>query len=211
MKRQLGQRKTITDRFSLNLDIESAFKGLSAALEVEVEETGREFILDNATKQHLLLVAEWITNPKAKPGLLLMGSYGNGKTTMLKAISRFTEFFLIRTLPADKWIRFPLRRARDISDLFLEDDFKKPFDSLCREQLLAVDDLGEEPYEVVRFGMNFHPLLDLLMERYDGRRFTVLSTNLTHDELGRQYGARMRDRFREMMHVINFDNPSYRL
>lgn len=63
-------------------------------------------------------------------------------------------------------------------------------------KLLAVDDLGTEPLDAKGFGLA--AISDLMDQRYDGARKTIVTTNLTPDELRRRFGERMWRRLAEV-------------
>ncbi len=76
--------------------------------------------------------------------------------------------------------------------------------------MVAVDDVGFEPCEVLDFGNVVNPVIDLMEQRYDEQLFTILATNLTPDQIKERYGERISDRFNEMMKKIVFTNSSFR-
>jgi DNA replication protein DnaC len=76
--------------------------------------------------------------------------------------------------------------------------------------VLAIDDVGTEPAEVVDYGNVIEPITELLEARYARGLFTLVTTNLTGKELRQRYGVRLVDRMNEMMHVIVFRNESFR-
>jgi DNA replication protein DnaC len=76
--------------------------------------------------------------------------------------------------------------------------------------MLAIDDLGIEPVEVMDFGNVLCPVVDLLTKRYDMQLFTIITTNLTPSEIREKYGDRIADRMNEMMVKIIFNNDTYR-
>lgn len=181
----------------------------------EVTRRGNEPTLNEEQKQCIREAAIWLADPYGKPGLLLQGLYGNGKTTMMRAIVALINDLYYSDLYEDRW-NVKIVEAKDIALMGISksdrqrDEFKK----LCSEPLLAIDDLGEEPAEIVSYGMIYTPVKDLLLERYKRQAFTILTTNLVNtaekQELSEHYGARVVDRFREMMKIIVFKNPSYR-
>lgn len=87
---------------------------------------------------------------------------------------------------------------------------------LFNEELLAIDEVGEEPAEIISYGMVYTPIRDLLEERYNRQRLTIITTNLVQSEkkqlfqIRDHYGERVVDRFREMMKIVPFHNSSYR-
>ena len=82
--------------------------------------------------------------------------------------------------------------------------------NLRSRSMLAIDDLGKEPAEVLSFGNVLSPVVDLLEYRYQHQLFTAITTNLVPNELQDKYGVRIADRFNEMLHPIVFQDVSYR-
>jgi DNA replication protein DnaC len=84
------------------------------------------------------------------------------------------------------------------------------WEKLSQVDMLAIDDLGIEPVEVMDFGNVLCPVVDLLTKRYDMQLFTIITTNLTPSEIREKYGDRIADRMNEMMVKIIFNNDTYR-
>lgn len=105
-----------------------------------------------------------------------------------------------------KSVRF--MKAKEIVRLLRADS--KAYEKLFTEELLIIDELGEEAKEVITYGMIDTPMVDLISERYDRRLFTIITTNLETDEIKAKYGERIYDRFQEMLTSIIFENDSYR-
>ena len=82
--------------------------------------------------------------------------------------------------------------------------------NLCGQRMLAIDDLGTEPLEIIDYGNVYYPTTDMLTMRYDRQLFTIITTNLTPQEIREKYGDRIADRLNEMMVKIVFENPTYR-
>ena len=76
--------------------------------------------------------------------------------------------------------------------------------------MLAIDDVGTEPAEVLHFGNAITPITDLLSIRYDEQLFTIVSSNLTPSQVRQKYGERIADRLNEMAKTVVFQNVSYR-
>lgn len=183
-------------------------------MKAEVELRGRSIILDEDTKAHILDSARWLINPNSTPGLLLCGLYGNGKTTLARAIARITEYLTEHEFGYSHRMTMQFRTAKDICRMCAASEkFKDQYDDYARlgaEPMMIIDDLGEEPKEVMVYGMLHTPLIDLISERYASQRMTIITTNLEVDKLKEKYGERIFDRFKEMLTSIVFENDSYR-
>jgi DNA replication protein DnaC len=84
------------------------------------------------------------------------------------------------------------------------------YEGICNSEMIIIDDLGEEPKEVLKYGQPETPIIDLLNERYVHQRITVITSNLETDALRAKYGERVYDRLREMVTSVVFENDSYR-
>lgn len=214
LSRVLNQERVSRERFSIEIPERDAANGLYAAMKAEVEYRGGQFVPDEDTKAHILAAAKWLVNPSAKPGLMLCGLCGNGKTTLANAIARLVAFVTECEYGHAEMKTIKFRTAKQICRLCtVSDKFKQQYteyDSLFKEPMLIIDDLGEEPKEVLVYGMIHTPIIDLITERYAKQLMTIVTTNLDTDELEKKYGQRICDRFSEMLTSIVFENESYR-
>lgn len=166
---------------------------LIAALSLEVEKRECTFVLDEHTEDKIGRVTRWLFNSN-KSGLLLMGTLGNGKSTMLKAIR---DIFYPYSTIGD---------AQDIFDYFkLEQGMR-----FWNEKLLLIDDLGVEPLRCLNYGEEYHPISRILLHRYNCQQTTIIATNLGLNEIQERYGDRVVDRMFETYEVIKYDRESYR-
>lgn len=184
-----------------------------AAYSAEVAFRDNKLMLDEPTKSHIQSAAEWLADPHGKCGLMLQGLYGNGKTTLMMAICNLINYLYDSAVSSErKSIR--IIDAKEIARLGSRDEHRESFTRLFSEELLAIDELGEEPAEILNYGMLYTPVKDVLLERYRRSKFTIVSTNLinTKDnpQLKDHYGERVVDRIREMMKIVVFTNESYR-
>ena len=210
----LSRQKVLRERFSLEIPERDACNALYAALKVEVESRGRFFQLTQETRTTLQDATRWLINPQGTPWLMLMGLVGNGKTSLAKAIGNLIQFLSEREYGPTHCKKVRFIKAKTVCQLCGERDGNKEaredYGSLFTEELLIIDDLGEEPNEVMVFGNVYTPIKDLLSERYDSRRFTIITTNLNADQLFERYGPRIYDRMKEVYTSIIFENESYR-
>lgn len=179
-------------------------------MKVEVESRGFAFRLDNDTRSHIEAVARWLVDSHGKPGLLLRGDVGNGKTSLATAVINLIEFVTELQDGYGNRKKVLSLTAKKISRYVMTEEGRKTYEKLLVAPMLAIDELGEEPTEVMSYGMLYEPMKDLLLERYDRQLFTIATSNLGADQMRDKYSSRVTDRFREMMEVVNFKNPSYR-
>lgn len=185
---------------------------LLAAYMAEVEYRQTAFVDDSRTRNNIAKVASHLVNPK-KFGLMLAGTCGNGKTTLMNAIQSATSWLsknklfgkdefgddikmCITIVPAKDIIA----RCKDFHDM----------ESLKKTPYLGIDDMGTEPIEVMDYGNICNPVIDLIDYRYNRQLTTFVTTNKTPNELRDRYGVRIADRFREMIEQVVFEDGSYR-
>lgn len=143
-------------------------------------------------------VVKWLTGD-FKPGLLLYGTIGSGKTTLMNAL---VQFLSITEIAKSKG----KYSAIDIADKFEQGDK----DFIINKEMLFIDDLGEEPLTVKNYGTEKSPIIEVIYKRYERRQFTVITTNLKEEQILDVYGPRVADRFTEMFDRIYFDHKSFR-
>lgn len=181
---------------------EQAVSFLKAAYIAEVRYRHRTFVEDDNINDHIAKLARFLTEEQSNFGILLCGTYGNGKTTLVYALRS-----VISLLSSCSYLEYQthlnVSDAREIAKIYKDRDPEK-FNDLCRERLLAVEDMGKEPAEELNYGNIISPVTELLERRYDAQLFTVITTNLTPKEIREKYGNRVADRFNEMMCVLNF-------
>ena len=200
---------------------------LLAAYMAEVAYRHRQFVDDVNTRSNIAKVAAWLVNPK-KFALMLCGTCGNGKTTLMNAIRSGTSYlsekgaFNITKMekentPSGVIVDRPKVYENRISIKIVHvkeiiakcKDFNV-MESLKETPYLGIDDLGVEPKEVLDYGNVCNPVLDLLEYRYSEQLTTFITTNLTPKEIEEHYGVRIADRFNEMIEKIVFQDVSYR-
>ena len=191
-------------RFPFTLKNESCKSFLSKAY---MKEAGID-TLDGYAEEHISQMVDWLTSSD-KWGVMLMGSVGNGKTTMMNA-----TVCLLQTAYANSKSKDGMKMtsktfnepAKNITNAARKgQDLYEGWITIC-----AIDDLGEEPKEVLNYGNAVTPVVDILEDRYRKREITLITTNLDADGIREKYGIRVADRLREMMMIIPFTNPSYR-
>ena len=200
------------ETFSLPFDIEQIERALNNAYYAEVIKRNRSYNTDSEIFDKAHRIAKWLTNKQSRPGLLLYGKVGTGKTTFVNAICRVINFCCKaepneRTLHDSKRV-ISMIRAKDIVEAWQND--KDYFNRMCNVPLLAVDEFGIEAIDVKSYGNTNEPIIDMLSSRYDRQRTTIISSNLDMEGIKERYGERLQDRFNEMFTTISFNGQSFR-
>lgn len=217
---------TAKARFNIPLSPEEVESVLHEAYRRVVEERGGIVCeSDVETLNKIRSVANWLTAEKGKPCLLLQGTVGNGKTTMLKAIALAIETIRSSTsiyLRANRWrmigtalevfhdrlAQLPYVRYSTAQEIAasISDELEK----IKRQRFLIIDDVGVEPSKVKLYGTELTPIADVIYYRYDLLSPTIISTNLNNRELHERYGERILDRLTECCDRLIYTAPSYR-
>lgn len=192
------------ERFPFTLKEDTCIRFLTDAYKTEagIEEA------DPAAADHINQMCQWLLD-SGKWGVMLMGSVGNGKTTLMNA-----TVTLLKTAYSNTRTENGLKMKASILNMAAKDitnAARKGEEVYYKNMTVcAIDDLGEEPKEIMSYGNSVTPVIDILEDRYKNRQLTLITTNLDKNALLNKYGARVTDRLKEMMQLIIFTNPSYR-
>ena len=154
-------------------------------------------------------------------GWILSGKTGCGKTTA----AEWCRWAANKGRPRQEWVQ--MRNVLDIyDDIYdvmqreghMSEDKMEAYGLTRGECLhehsldLIIDDLGAEPRMAVHYGQRSCPLQEMLMRRYVAypQAKTYITTNLTMDEIAREYGERVRSRLEEMCDVITLQGVDLR-
>lgn len=179
---------------------------ITAAYQAEVEYRRRTFVGDKDTTENIAKFAKFLTSDTSKFGVMFSGICGNGKTTLICAFQSVLNYMRDKGL-FDENTGISIIDAKEIAH-FAKD--MKQFSGLRTREMLAIEDMGREPLEMLDYGNVLNPVIDLLEYRYNQQLFTVITTNLTPKEIREKYGNRIADRFNEMFDRIIFSNSTYR-
>ena len=191
------------------MNVAQASNALLAAVQAEVAYRRRTFFMTDALSGQINRMATWLTGDSSKFAAVLCGGCGNGKTTIAKALQNLLCYLNI-PIPDSHGKAFGMRLcdAKEIANIARTD--YPAFLMLMRIPMLAIDDVGIEPLEVMEYGNVVSPIVELLTKRYDEQLFTFMTTNLTPEGIRKRYGDRIADRLNEMAVVIPFKNATYR-
>lgn len=203
------------------------------------EVTGKEWIINDITSKNLETLVYYfsqdekffkcenlsnLSEPSFEKGLLIVGHFGNGKTSVMKTFEK--------TFSSTTGLAFKGFTANDVVNMFencndgsSKSDFKRKVNAGSR----YFDDLKTE-----RHASNFGKVnlfKDILETRYNNRivrnfkgghqvNRTYITMNYKEDfegdvkaavdEIGDLYGARVYDRLFEMFNIIEFKGTSFR-
>lgn len=151
----LRHRKGTTPRFNLPLNEEEAYKSLMAAIKVEVEFRRREFVMNDELDAQVRQISAFLTQENSKFGIVLAGGCGNGKTTIIKALQNLINTLRIPNPYNDKEYAMRIIDAKSMAATCKSnyEDWKR----LMYQDLLAIDDLGTEPRDVMDYGNIINP------------------------------------------------------
>lgn len=191
----------------------------------EVASRGGKWAQIECFDRHIADVSVWLTSDSPKFGLFLCGKQGNGKTTLAKALRTVYQFVhsdettrrdtVERFIPGFDFVsaRELVRLAKAYNNPTRDNaEMAARYRRLRDVEILCIDDLGTEPVESMSYGDFVNAAMDMIGHRYDEQLCTIATSNLAPGEISKYYDERFADRFREMMHVVNFGNEkSFRI
>jgi DNA replication protein DnaC len=150
-----------------------------------VSDMARDLEIKGAVNEVRAFVDSLETKLETGRGLWLFGDTGTGKTTLAMLISKAAleagHSVAIYSLP-----KLLARIRRTYEGDPGSDSYSQFFDRLTSVDLLHIDDLGAEK----RSDWVLEQLYALINERYETQRSMLITTNLPHEELEEQIGAR---------------------
>ena len=173
------------------------------AIEQAFYEEKKQLVLTGELRYILAIVFKWLVGElqiDSNRGLLFRGQVGNGKSSIMKACYMFCKtFYEVNCMYVN---------ADKVSRLYEENSESSHFEinKLMSCRLLFIDDIGCEAVKVY----NFHPMSEIIRERYDKKRITCATTNRTHKELRQIYGDSFEDKLSHMTYLIEFEETSKR-
>lgn len=179
---------------------------LLASYQAEVEYRHGHFIEEKRCIESIEQFAKALVKDNPKFGIMLCGTCGNGKTTLLYAFQSALNMLSNWQL----WEEPKGIMVIDAKEIAMYAKNVQRFKELRSRDMLGIEDMGREPTEVLDYGNVLSPVIDLLEYRYNQQLFTIITTNLTAEEIRAKYKPRIADRFNEMLEVIIFGNQSFR-
>lgn len=141
-------------------------------------------------------------------GLLIYGSLGVGKTMFFDIIRSMAKELVKDHAYQGLWFSMctaPWLVSERMASV--EASYTGSFDiSSYHKGKLYIDDLGAEK----RCFNKYELLEEILFQRHRNKALTMITTNLTPEEIGERYGERVFDRLGEMFHIIKWVGKSKR-
>lgn len=195
-KRSQKERQNAVNRLIENAMIAPRFKG----------KTLENYRVENDGQREVVKRINWfIKNYRRSTGLLFIGKTGTGKNHLASAV--VTELIKVHRITALFTTAFKLVRA--ITETWRPPHSPTETEVLAKfkgVELLVIDEVG------VQRGTDNELLYltELINDRYEWNRPTILSGNVTVQEIKENMGERVIDRFEEGGAVCVFDWESYR-
>lgn len=171
-----------------------------------ISDRNRMLVLNNENKYIIGQVALWYANDARfkgdlLKGLSIRGNVGTGKTVLVKA--------LIHIMMVYERVNAKFIYSTDLTELYIQQRGVE-IDMLKQRKYLIIDDLGVENVETKVWGNSKEPFNDVFEYRHRNNLTTIITTNLTPQKIGDDYGIRIRDRFRESFNDLVLDGESLR-
>lgn len=174
---------------------------------VQKENKDGKFEIDDFNKKQIRQLYYYLTgNEKFEgdltKGLMFVGGFGSGKTTMAKLIMYLYQDW---TNKVGKFFS-----TVDIHKLYQNDSLlNNPYLNIETAPLI-LDELGREEYEIKIFGTTHRPIEELIQRRYITQAFLICTSNYSLESLKKKYSDFVVDRLRQLVNVIELDCKSRR-
>ena len=145
-------------------------------------------------------------NPDEK-NLLFLGNTGLGKTFLSNCITK-------EILSKKKTVLYqtaPIMLDNIIDYRFGKSDLKELYDNVINVDLLVIDDLGVESLNSVKLSELFNIINSRLLQNNSSPKKTIISTNLSMNNLFDTYGERIFSRIASYYNVCRFFGEDIRL
>jgi hypothetical protein len=140
-------------------------------------------------------------------GLFLAGGVGVGKTSIMKFFIKNQRMSYRVDSCRDVETNYAAYGDEWLDKLSVNIPISSNSDYFGHQEIgLCFDDLGTEA-NGKHYGKEKNVMAELILNRYDNNLpmiSTHFTTNLTTEEIKKQYGTRVTDRLREMVNIITF-------
>lgn len=173
---------------------------------------GEKFVIDLANTETIEQLVAYMTgspdfNGNHNKGIMLVGQFGTGKTTIMNALCDF-------------YFAMSKRIIINISAVELTAAIRKKSASIDEytSKPLFIDEIGRETESVKDYGTEIRPIPDIIGIRYSRGALTFASSNFVVEKqhakggacLEDKYGLYVADRMREMFNILVMKGESRR-
>lgn len=201
--------------FKLDISLDDVETLLYGTYVLNVKKRGVKEPISEDTMLKIKKVAEWLVSENKKPGLLLYGKVGTGKTIMANSVQDLV-YSIFCNEETKKQLHFLKVTATDLAEYLVKEqmpnevDGKFLFNQAKKTKLLYIDDIGTENPIIKKYGNEITPFIELLEYRYDNMLTTIITSNLDNQGFENFYNKRVSDRIREMFSTVAYIGESYR-
>jgi len=197
LKKQKERRKYIDFTYE---SFKVLFKNL-AEMEFLKRNIRKEFIFDEQTQMIVKNIFFWLKNDvnfngNTNLGILLVGSKGTGKTTIMRVLIQILKYAFVV--------------VDEIYSKKLTAEIKCKGISYFERRILFIDDIGKENVEANDYGTKINPFVDLIGSRYEIGSLTFATSNYKIETLSTIYGDTITDRFKEIFNIYELIGESKR-
>ena len=137
-------------------------------------------------------VAEWLAGNQGR-GLFLFGHCGRGKSVLCRY-----------AIPA-----ILLHHMHKVASVYDVQEMNRNLDVVLSKHIISLDDIGTEEVSV-KYGERRQAFAEVMDAAEKYGKLVIVSTNLSAEQLRKQYGDRVVDRIRSTMCRIPFNGESLR-
>lgn len=175
---------------------------LTLIYKLTCEERGNTYTPTTETEKNIKAVCRYLTDHTTRPSLLLTGTVGNGKTTMLRSILRLIKYH-------DNRLSTYYVKASSLGETMKQDP--DTYKKIRSAQLLFIDDMGFYGSEKTHsYGDILHPIEDIIEYRYDRLMPIMATSNLSGGQIKDIYGERIYSRMCECFEILAFTCADFR-
>lgn len=163
------------------------------------------FKIENKNQEQVINgVYQFLAQFESSTGMIFMGKPGTGKSHLATAIAKE----VICKKGKSAMMTTAMKMLRQIKSSWKDESISEEtaLRKFIQPDVLIIDEIG------VQFGSDTERLYltEIINDRYEWMKQTIVLTNLTMEELNVVLGERILDRFREGGQVLVFDWKSYR-
>lgn len=177
---------------------------------------GQQFFLDQEDillVEKLIEIFESVKNGESTKGLLIIGPYGCGKTSIAKIVNAYYSraFLFMTTRYICKQVR---AKGENYVDAFSSGYWNHGVMHRIKNQKRIIDDMGQEPEFINHYGNKQYFIKEVLLNVYDNfieyklkprvQPTLIITTNLSIEQIGDRYGGDVQSRLIEMCDIYQY-------